>query len=257
MARTPIIAGNWKMNKTPAEAVDFVEALAPRVAPYDNVESVVAPPFLALTAVAAALQATDLRVAAQDAHWEATGAYTSQVSAEMLRPYVEYVIIGHSECRAYLNETDENVNRKAKAILANGLKPIIAVGESLAQNEAGETVDFVRSQVSAALDGIAANDMADVVIAYEPIWAIGTGKSASGDIADEIIKSAVRDTVEDLYGSAVAAALRIQYGGSVKPGNMAEYMSQPNIDGALVGGASLDGDDFCALIEIASSVKGN
>ncbi len=257
MARTPIIAGNWKMNKTPAEAVDFVEALAPRVAPNDNVERVVAPPFLALTAVAAALQSTELRVAAQDAHWEATGAYTSQVSAAMLRPYVEYVIIGHSECRAYLNETDENVNRKAKAILANGLKPIIAVGESLAQNEAGETVGFVRSQVSAALDGIAPGDMADVVIAYEPIWAIGTGKSASGDIADEIIKSAVRDTVEDLYGGAVAAALRIQYGGSVKPGNMAEYMSQPNIDGALVGGASLDVDDFSALIEIASSVKGN
>lgn len=257
MARTPIIAGNWKMNKTPAEAVDFVEALAPRVAQFDNVESVVAPPFLALTAVAAALQGADLRVAAQDAHWEATGAYTSQVSTEMLRPYVEYVIIGHSECRAYLNETDENVNRKAKAILASGLKPIIAVGESLAQNEAGETVAFVRSQVSAALDGIAPGDMAEVVIAYEPIWAIGTGKSASGDIADAIIKSAVRDTVEDLYGSAVAAALRIQYGGSVKPGNMAEYMSQPHIDGALVGGASLDVDDFCALIEIASSVKGN
>lgn len=257
MARTPIIAGNWKMNKTPAEAVDFVETLAPRVAQFDNVESVVAPPFLALTAVAVALQGADLRVAAQDAHWEATGAYTSQVSAAMLRPYVDYVIIGHSECRAYLNETDENVNRKAKAILENGLKPIIAVGESLAQNEAGETVAFVRSQVSAALDGIAPGDMADVVIAYEPVWAIGTGKSASGDIADEIIKSAVRDTVEDLYGGSVAAALRIQYGGSVKPGNMAEYMSQPNIDGALVGGASLDVADFCALIEIASSVKGN
>ncbi len=257
MARTPIIAGNWKMNKTPAEAVAFVEALAPRAAQFANVDRVVAPPFLALTAVADALADTGLGVAAQDAHWEPSGAFTSQVSAAMLQNYVDYVIIGHSECRAYLNETDENVNRKAKAILANGLKPIIAVGESLAQNEAGETVEFVRSQVSAALDGIAPEDMADVVVAYEPIWAIGTGKSASGAIADDIIKTAVRDTVGDLYGAAVAAGLRIQYGGSVKPGNMAEYMSQPNIDGALVGGASLDVDDFCALIEIASNAKDN
>ena len=256
MARTPIIAGNWKMHKTPAEAVAFVAELSPKVAQYHNVERVVAPPFLALTAVSAAVQASALQVAAQDAHWEATGAYTSEVSAEMLRPYVDYIIIGHSECRAYLNETDENVNRKAKAILANGLKPIIAVGETLALNEAGETVDFVSSQVSAALDGIAAGDTASVVIAYEPIWAIGTGRSASGDVADDIIKTAVRDTVRDLYGAAIADAVRIQYGGSVKPGNMAEYMSQPNIDGALVGGASLQVDDFSALIEIASRVKG-
>ena len=256
MARMPIIAGNWKMNKTPNEAVGFVEELAPKVTAFEDVERVVAPPFLALTAVMAAAQGTALKVAAQDAHWEASGAFTSEVSAAMLRPYVEYIIIGHSECRAYLNETDEGVNRKAKAILAHGLRPIIAVGESLEQNAAGETVPFVRSQVVAALAGIAAADMADVVIAYEPIWAIGTGRSASGEIADEIIKSAVRDCVRDLYGDATADAIRIQYGGSVKPGNMSEYMAQPNIDGALVGGASLDVMDFAALIEIASRVKG-
>ncbi len=256
MARTPIICGNWKMNKTPDEALAFVRELAVKAAPYESVERVVAPSFLALTAVASQLAGSAIKVAAQDGHWAADGAYTSQVSARMLRGYADYVIIGHSECRAYLNETDENVNRKAKAILANGMKPIIAVGESLAQNEAGETVSFVRSQVCAALAGISASEMAQVVIAYEPIWAIGTGRSASGPQADAIIKSAVRDTARDLYGVEVADALRIQYGGSVKPGNMAEFMSQPNIDGALVGGASLLVEDFAALIEIAARVKG-
>ncbi len=256
MPRTPIIAGNWKMHKSPKEAVAFVRELAPTIRPYSKVERVVAPTFLALGSVAAALEGSAVKVAAQDAHWEESGAYTSQVSAAMLQPLVDYVIIGHSECRAFLNETDENVNKKAHAILACGLQAIIAVGESLAQNEAGETVEFVRSQVSAALEGISAEDMRRVVIAYEPIWAIGTGRSASGEQADEIIKSAVRDTVRALYDDAVADALRIQYGGSVKPGNMEEFMSQPNIDGALVGGASLQADDFAALVEIASRVKG-
>ena len=256
MARRPIICGNWKMNKSPAEALAFVQELAPRVAPYNDVERVVAPTLLALAAVAAELEGSALKVAAQDGHWEDDGAYTSQVSAAMLRPYARYVIIGHSECRAYLNETDENVNRKAKAILANGMRPIIAVGESLAQNEASETVDFVRAQVSAALAGISAAQMADVVIAYEPIWAIGTGKSATGEQANSIIAAAVREPVAELYDEAVAAGLRIQYGGSVKPGNMAEFMSQPDIDGALVGGASLQVDDFSALIEIAARIKG-
>ncbi len=257
MSRTSIIAGNWKMHKSPEEAVAFVRELAHLVQPYGNVERVVAPTYLALGAVAAALDGSAVKVAAQDAHWESSGAYTSQVSAAMVQPYVDYVIIGHSECRAYLNESDESVNRKAKAILACGLQAIIAVGESLAQNEAGETVEFVRSQVSAALSGVTADEMQRVVIAYEPIWAIGTGRSASGEQADEIIKSAVRDTARALYDDATADALRIQYGGSVKPGNMEEFMSQPNIDGALVGGASLQCEDFAALIEIASRVKGS
>ncbi len=256
MPRTPIIAGNWKMNKTPDEAVAFVRALAPKVAACENVERIVAPTFLALPAVATELSGSPVKVAAQDAHWEADGAFTSQVSVSMLAPYVDYVIIGHSECRAYLGETDVNVNRKAKAILAAGKTPIIALGESLAQNEAGETVAFVRSQVEAALEGLSAADAATLVIAYEPIWAIGTGKSASGDMADAIIKAAVRDTVASLYSHEVADSVRIQYGGSVKPGNMEEFMAQPNIDGALVGGASLAVDDFAALIEVAARVKG-
>ena len=256
MGRKPIVVGNWKMNKNPQEAAQFAAALLPRVQDIDRVDKAVAPTHLALAAVSEALAGSSLKVAAQDAHWQASGAYTGQVSADMLRGLADYVILGHSEVRAYLGETDANVNRKAKAALAAGLQPIIAVGESLVQNEAGETVDFVRGQVTAALEGIPADDMARVIIAYEPIWAIGTGKSASGEQADGIIQAAVRDTLRSLYGDAVADATRIQYGGSVKPGNMAEFMAQPNIDGALVGGASLDVDDFAALVEIAAEVKG-
>jgi len=254
--RTPIIAGNWKMFKTVEESVAFVKELAPALAPYTNVERVVAPVFLAVPGVAAALAGTDIKVAAQNTHWEDTGAYTSQVSPAMLKGLVEYVIIGHSECREYLHETDEMVNKKAKALLAHGLKPIIAVGESLEQNEAGETASFVGGQVRAALDGLSAEDMANVVIAYEPIWAIGTGRSASGEIANQIIGGTIRTTVRELYGDAVADAVRIQYGGSVKPGNMAEYMSQPDIDGGLVGGASLNVADFAELVRIAAEEKG-
>ena len=256
MGRTPIVVGNWKMNKNPRQAAQFAAELLPRVAEIAAVDKAVAPTSLALVAVSEALEGSSLKLAAQEAHWEASGAYTGQVAADMLRGLADYVILGHSEVRAYLGETDANVNRKAKAALAAGLQPIIAVGESLAQNEAGETVDFVRGQVTAALDDIPAADMARVIIAYEPIWAIGTGKSASGEQADDIIQAAARDTLRDLYGEAVAEATRIQYGGSVKPGNMAEFMAQPNIDGALVGGASLNVDDFAALIEIAASVKG-
>ncbi|GAB4510619.1 MAG: triose-phosphate isomerase [Anaerolineae bacterium] len=253
--RTPIIAGNWKMYKTLSESVSFVKELAPQIAGYSSVERVVAPTFVALAAVAEALQGTDLKVSAQNVHWEENGAFTSQISPTMLQGLVEYVIIGHSESRAYLADTDERVNKKARAALAHGLKPIIAVGESLEQNEAGETEAFVSGQVRAALEGISDTEMANVVIAYEPIWAIGTGKNATGEVANGIIKM-IRDTVRGLYGDTVADALRIQYGGSVKPGNMAEYMSQPDIDGALVGGASLKVEDFTELVRIAAEAKG-
>lgn len=250
--RTPIIAGNWKMHMTHTESVDFVKALAPALAPYEAVERVVCPTYVALAGVADALAGTPVKVGAQNVHWEAQGAYTSQIAPTMLVGLVEYVIIGHSEARAYLDDTDEKVNKKVKAALAHGLKPILAVGESLAQNEAGETAAFVGGQVQAALEGVTAEQMAQVVIAYEPIWAIGTGKSASGDLANSIIGGTVRATVERLYGTQVADALRIQYGGSVKPSNMAEYMQQPDIDGALVGGASLKVDDFTQLVSIAA-----
>ena len=254
--RTPIIAGNWKMYKTIAESVTFVKALAPVLAPFTGVERVVAPVFVALPGVAEVLTGTEIKVAAQNVHWEDQGAFTSQIAPPMLKGLVEYVIIGHSECRQYLGETNETVNKKAKALLAHGLKPIIAVGESLAQNESGDTQAFVGEQVRAALEGIEVIQMANIVLAYEPIWAIGTGKNASGEIADSIIGDTIRATLRSLYGDDVAAAVRIQYGGSVKPENMAEYMSQPNIDGALVGGASLKVDAFADLIRIAAQAKG-
>lgn len=254
--RTPIIAGNWKMHKTVAESVEFVQALAPMLEPYSSVERVVAPTFLAVPAVAEALKGTSVQVAAQNTHWESSGAYTSQVSPDMLSGLADYVIIGHSECRAYQHETDEMVNKKAKALLASGLKPIIAVGESLEQNESGQTAAFVGQQVRAALEGISAAQMQNIVIAYEPIWAIGTGKNASGEIANSIIGGTIRGTVQELYGANVAEALRIQYGGSVKPENMQEYMSQPDIDGALVGGASLKLEAFTELVRIAAQTIG-
>ncbi len=257
--RTPVIAGNWKMYKTLAESVDFVRELAPRLAPFTNVERVVCPTFVALAAVGAELKRTDhtdIHVGAQSVHWEAQGAFTSQISPTMLQGIAEYVIIGHSECRAYLGETDEQVNKKVKAALKHGLKPIVAVGESLQQNEAGETATFVGGQVRAALVDVSADEMANVIIAYEPIWAIGTGRSADGATANNIIGGTIRATLAELYGSDVAQSVRIQYGGSVKPDNMAEYMSQPDIDGALVGGASLKVNDFVALVEIAAREKG-
>lgn len=254
--RKPIIAGNWKMFKTLSESVEFVQALAPRLASFTSVERVVCPTYIALAPVAEALKNTDILVGAQSVHWEAQGAFTSQIAPTMLQGLVEYVIIGHSECRAYLNETDETVNKKVKAALAYGLKPIVAVGESLAQNEAGETEQFVGGQVRAALAGVDAANMANIVMAYEPIWAIGTGKNASGEIANSIIGGTIRATLAELYGNDIAQTVRIQYGGSVKPDNMVEYMSQPDIDGALVGGASLKVDDFTKLVEAAAQAKG-
>lgn len=254
--RVPIIAGNWKMYKTLDESVRFVRDLTLRLQAVKGVERVVCPPFIALGGVADALMGTNIKVGAQNMHWENQGAFTSQISPVMLQGLADYVIVGHSECRQYLHETDEMINKKVKAALAHGLKPILAVGESLAQNEAGETQAFVSDQVRAALDAVTPEEMAHVVIAYEPIWAIGTGKNASGEVANNIIGGTIRKTVEELYGGSVANAIRIQYGGSVKPGNMAEYMSQPDIDGGLVGGASLNVEDFAALIEIAAQEKG-
>ena len=253
--RQPIIAGNWKMYKTHTEAVAFVKELAPALAPFSQVERVVCPPFIALAGVSEALAGTGIEVGAQSMHWEAQGAFTSQVAPTMLQGLVRYVIIGHSECRQYLNETDETVNKKVKAALAYGLKPIIAVGESLTQFEAGQTDTVVTGQVRAALAGVDAANLNNIVMAYEPIWAIGTGKNASSEIANRVV-GLVRNTLAELYGKPAAETVRIQYGGSVKPDNMVEYMSQPEIDGALVGGASLKVADFTRLIELAAQAKG-
>lgn len=253
--RTPIIAGNWKMYKTPQEAVAFVNSIKSELIKLKAAERVVCPPFVAIPAVQAALAGTDIAVGAQDVHWEEQGAFTSQVAPGMLEGLVKHVIIGHSETREYLGVTNEMVNKKAKAVLKHGLHPIIAVGESLAINEAGQTADFVGKQIRAAFDGIPASDLARIVVAYEPIWAIGTGKNASSAQANEII-GMIRAILAELYGKGHADAMRIQYGGSVKPENMAEYMQQPHIDGALVGGASLKADSFIALVRLAIEAKG-
>ncbi|MCB8954253.1 MAG: triose-phosphate isomerase [Ardenticatenales bacterium] len=237
--RKPFIAGNWKMNKTPDEAVAFVRQIRHGLNEIDTVDSAVCPPFVALPGVADALRGTRIGVGAQNMHFAETGAYTGECAPNMLTPFCRYVILGHSERRAYYNETDEGVNRKIKAALAHNLIPIVCVGESLAQNEAGETHVFVSGQVRAAFAGISPAQAAICVVAYEPIWAIGTGKSANPTSAGNIIGLTVRGTLAEIFGEATADQIRIQYGGSVKPENIADYMQHPDIDGALVGGASL------------------
>jgi triosephosphate isomerase len=254
--RTPFLAGNWKMHKTIDEAVALVSDLRGPLDEVGGVDKAVCPPFVALAAVADALAGSSIRVGAQDMYWEEQGAYTGEVSPTMLQGLCQYVIIGHSERRGYFGETDDGVNRKVLAALAHDLTPIVCVGESLEQNEAGETDTFVSGQVRAAMAGISAEQAARLVIAYEPIWAIGTGKAASSDDANHIIGQSVRGTLADLYGGEVAGAIRIQYGGSVKPGNVGDFMSQPDIDGALVGGASLKAEDFVALVRGTAEAKG-
>ncbi|MCP4357144.1 MAG: triose-phosphate isomerase [Chloroflexi bacterium] len=237
--RTPIIAGNWKMNNTAAAAVEFVREIRHSLQNIKGVDRVVCPPFMAIPGVYEALQATDIGIGAQNMYFEEKGAYTGEIAPNMLTPFCQYVILGHSERRAYFGETDSGVNQKAKVALAHSLTPIICVGESLAQNEAGETQAFVSGQVKAALAGLTAVQTTSLIFAYEPIWAIGTGKSASAAEAGSIINLSVRGPIADLYGEETAQAVRIQYGGSVKEHNIAEYMAHPDIDGALVGGASL------------------
>jgi triosephosphate isomerase (TIM) len=253
--RTPILAGNWKMFKAPAEAVAFATDLIANISAFNGVERVVCPTFLALAGVAQALANTPIKVGAQNVHEDKEGAHTGAIAASMLRGLAEYVIIGHSEVRDEQKDTDAKINLKAKKLLEHGLKPIIAVGETDSVNKAGETVSFVGGQVRAAFAGIAAEAVPTIVVAYEPIWAIGTGRVPTGSEANSIIKTAVRDVLAELYGADLANVVRIQYGGSVKPNNMADFMSQPDIDGALVGGAAINLADFTELVRIAQSVK--
>jgi triosephosphate isomerase len=237
--RTLFIAGNWKMNNTAEEAAAFANEIKDELNAIDGVDIAFCPPFLAIPAVAEAVQGTKIGVGAQNMYFEESGAYTGETAPNMITPFCRYVILGHSERRALFGETDEGVNKKIKAALAHGLTPIVCVGESLEQNEAGETKEFVGGQVRAAFDGFSADEMAKCVIAYEPIWAIGTGKTATVDQAGEIIGGTVRAVVAEMYGDETAEVVRIQYGGSVKPENAAQFMAHPDIDGALVGGAAL------------------
>lgn len=244
--RKAIIAGNWKMNKTPAEAEELIGALKPLVADA-RCEVVVCPPAACLDAAARAVAGSSIRLGAQNVHFEKNGAYTGEVSAQMLLALgVEYVIIGHSERRQYFAETDETVNKKVKASLEAGLKPIICVGETLEQREKSVTAEVVSLQTKLALEGLTAGQVADLVIAYEPIWAIGTGKTATSQEANDTIAT-IRCAVREAYGNA-ADSVRIQYGGSMNPKNASELMAMPDIDGGLIGGASLKADDFSKVV---------
>ncbi len=242
-SRKKIAAGNWKMNKTAKEAVEFVEALKPRVANADA-EVVVGVPFVCIPGVKSAVEGSNIKVAAQNMHWEEKGAFTGEISGAMLSDLgVDYVIIGHSERRQYFAETDETVNRKAHAVFKYGMTPIICVGESLTQREQGIMPDLIRYQVKIALLGLSAEQVKKLVIAYEPIWAIGTGKTATNEQANEVC-AIIRETVKALYGGDTSDAVRIQYGGSVTAANAGELFAMSDIDGGLVGGASLKLDDF-------------
>jgi triosephosphate isomerase len=253
LARRPLIAGNWKMHKTHLEGVQLTQKLAWALSSEDTdaVEVVVCPPFTALRSVGTLIEGDRLPIGlgAQDCHPEPQGAFTGEVSAPMLAKLgCAYVIVGHSERRQHFGETDELVNRKAMAVLGAGMRPIVCVGETLEQREAGQTAAVVQGQVRGSLAGLGGEQVAGLVVAYEPVWAIGTGRAATADDAQETI-ALIRGTVAELAGGSAADELRIQYGGSVKAGNAEELAAKPDVDGALVGGASLDADEFALIVK--------
>ena len=246
--RKPIVAGNWKLNKTVAEAVNLIEAIKEKAADIQGVDIVVCPPFTALQAAKAALAGSSVDLGAQNMHWEKSGAFTGEVSAEMLREVgCHYVILGHSERRQSVKETDEQVNRKAKAALAGGLRPIVCVGELLEERESGRTEAVVSAQVRGSLAGLSASDLLKTVVAYEPVWAIGTGRTATPAQAQEV-HALIRSLLKKLADEHVAQSVRIQYGGSVKPSNAKELFGQKDIDGGLIGGASLEAGSFLDIV---------
>jgi triosephosphate isomerase len=248
--RKPFVAGNWKMNKHVEQARALVAELLPGLQAVPTVERVICPPFTSLMAISAMLAGTGIGVGAQDMHFEAAGAFTGAVSPAMVKEFCQYVILGHSERRAYFGETDSSVNRKVKAALTIGLVPIVCVGETLAENEAGRTAEVVTRQMRDGLQGIPQDQAALLVIAYEPVWAIGTGRAASGEGANKVVVDDIRRPLRDLFGEQVAQAVRVLYGGSVTGSNAAEFFGQPDIDGALVGGASLK-PDFIQIVQAA------
>ena len=244
--RKPIIAGNWKMHKTIAKALEFVNEVKDRVN-NDKVEAVICAPFTLLKDLKQATKGTNIKIGAQNMHFEEKGAFTGEISPLLLKELdMDYVVIGHSERRQYFNETDETVNKKVLKALEVGIDPILCVGETLEEREAGNTKDVCKVQVEKALENVSKEDLAKVVIAYEPVWAIGTGKTATSEDANDVI-AYIREVVANLYGE-LANEVRIQYGGSVKPSNVAEIMNQSDIDGALVGGASLEANDYVELV---------
>ena len=245
--RRKVIAGNWKMNMLPGDTIDFIERLTPLVRSTEN-KVILCVPYIDLSDALLNAQGTNIRIGAQNMHWETSGAYTGETSAEMLKSInVEYVIIGHSERRQYFAETDETVNKKLKKALMAGLDPIVCVGESLEQREAGKTEELITLQTRLALSDLTGKDVCKTIIAYEPIWAIGTGKTASSEDANNAI-IAIRNEIAKNYGKEVAECVIIQYGGSVKSSNANELFSMSDIDGGLVGGASLDPEEFAKIV---------
>ncbi len=249
--RKTVIAGNWKMNLTPSGAKKLIDELKPLVAGKNDCEIVVCVPFVDIAAAAEAVKGTAIKVGAQNVHFEKSGAFTGEISAEMLlESGAEFVIIGHSERRQYFGETDETVNKRLSAALSAGLKPILCVGETLTERDRGVTREVVSSQTKIAFLGINEDGVKNTIIAYEPVWAIGTGRTATSDQADEVC-GIIRDVIAEKYGRLVAESVTIQYGGSMKPGNAAELLSKYNVDGGLIGGASLKAADFTAIIDAA------
>ena len=250
--RTPLVAGNWKMNKTIAETRDLVFKMSMKLREIQGVDKVICPPFMSLMAASALLEGSGIGLGAQNMHWEEKGAFTGEVSPAMVRELCRYVILGHSERRAYFGETDEIVNRKLLSAEKNDLTPIVCVGETLEQYESIRTREVVSAQTSLSLRGVSSEYAPRMIVAYEPVWAIGTGKASNGLEANAVVKDIIRPALAELYGNETAQAIRVLYGGSVTAANAAEFFGQPDVDGALVGGASLKIEDFTAIAQAAA-----
>lgn len=251
--RTPIVAGNWKMNKTVEQARSLVFSMSRKLREIKGVDKVLCPPFPALLPVSALLEGTDIGLGAQNMHWADKGAYTGEIAPAMIAEFCGYVILGHSERRAYFGETDENVDRKVAAAQAHGLIPIVCVGETLEENESGQTGEVVHRQISLGLKNADPAKAAKIIVAYEPVWAIGTGRASSADGANAVIAGHIRPALAELFGPETAQAIRVQYGGSVTSANADEFFGQPEIDGALVGGASLKEEEFVGILKAAAN----
>jgi len=253
VVRVPLIAGNWKLNKTSTEAYKLVAEMLPGLRSIKGIEKLLCPPFTALMAVSRLIKDTDIHLGAQNMYWEEKGAYTGEISPVMLAEYCQYVIIGHSERRVYFGETDQQINQKVRAAIANQLKPILCVGETLEENEAGRAAGVVSRQIREALQGVDIMDADRIVIAYEPVWAIGTGHTATPSAAHTLIQNVIRPTLGSLFDQRIAQNVRVLYGGSVDAGNAGKFFQQSEIDGALVGGASLNAHAFIAIVEAAQA----
>lgn len=249
--RKPVVAGNWKMNKTSEQARQLVADMLPGLQAVSQVEQVLCPPFPSIMAVSAVLAGTQIGLGAQNMHWEASGAFTGEVAPMMVKEFCKYVILGHSERRTYFHETDDTVNKKVIAALENELIPIVCIGETLTENEAGKTAEVVTRQILNGLKDIDPGKALQLIIAYEPVWAIGTGKAASGEGANLVMKDYIRPALSKVFDSDAANGIRVLYGGSVTGANALEFFKQPEIDGALVGGASLKPVDFVQIVEAA------